>query len=133
MSAVIGAGTVVSFNQHGLELGPAYMSPLDLANTVFNAAAGRGAIRHNLRGTNSTVTGGSNAGLKVLAYAHDLIHSGQEVLVLAGGAEELTEVSLAAHDRTPYPGELFLAEGAAFALVLGFTADGLLDMVVVEG
>lgn len=113
-----GAGTVASFDQRGLELGPAYVSPLDFANTVFNAPAGQVAIRHNLRGTNSTVTGGSNAGLKALAYAHDLLHSGQEELVLAGGAEELTEVGFAAYDRSPYPGELFLAEGAAFAVLV---------------
>ena len=110
------AGSIASFDQRGLELGPTYVSPLDFANTVINAAAGQTAIRYNLRGTNSTTTGGCCAGLKALAYAHDLIVFGYEERVLAGGAEELTPATFTAFDRSPYMGKrgFFLSEGAAF-------------------
>ncbi len=114
------AGTIATFDQRGLELGPEYVSPLDFANTVINAAAGQVAIRYQLRGTNSTTAGGCCAGLKALAYAHELITNGLERWVLAGGAEELSQVSFAAYDKSPYMGEkgFFLSEGAAFAVLV---------------
>ncbi len=113
------AGTIASFDQRGLEQGPEYVSPLDFANTVINAAAGQVAIRYKLRGTNSTTAGGCCAGLKALAYAHELIANGHERWVLAGGAEELAQVSFAAYDKSAYMGEdgFFLSEGAAFTLL----------------
>lgn len=114
-----GAGTIAAFDQRGLELGPEYVSPIDFANTVINAAAGQVAIRYNLRGCNSTTAGGCCAGLKALAYANDLIAFGRERQVLAGGAEELSEYTFSAYDKSPYlaGGEFFLSEGAAFAML----------------
>lgn len=115
-----GAGTIAAFDQRGLELGPEYVSPIDFANTVINAAAGQVAIRYNLRGTNSTTAGGCCAGLKALAYARDLLAFGREQHVLAGGAEELSEYTFSAYDKSPYlaGGEMFPSEGAAFAVLV---------------
>ncbi len=113
------AGTIAAFDQRGLEQGPGAVSPLDFANTVINAAAGQVAIRYQLRGTNSTTAGGCCAGLKALGYGHELVTEGREQWVLAGGAEELTEVVCTAYDKSPYMGEngFFLSEGAAFVVL----------------
>lgn len=81
--------TISEFDRRGLTLGPNYVSPMNFANTVINAAAGQAAIWHNLRGVNSTIAGGITSGLQAIAYATDLIRSGQEGAILTGGAEEL--------------------------------------------
>src|SRR5262245_17532613 len=80
--------TIAKFDRHALEQGPACASPMDFANTVINAAAGQTAIWHNLRGINSTIASGSCSGLSALAYAADLVGSGGQTAVLAGGADE---------------------------------------------
>ncbi len=49
-----GVHTIAEFDRRGLTRGPSYVSPLDFANTVINAAAGQTAIWHDLRGVNST-------------------------------------------------------------------------------
>jgi 3-oxoacyl-[acyl-carrier-protein] synthase II len=81
--------TISEFDRRGLVLGPKYVSPMDFANTVINAAAGQAAIWHDLRGVNSTIAGGITAGLQAIAYATELIRSGQATAILSGGAEEL--------------------------------------------
>ena len=80
--------TISAFDRHGLTQGPSYVSPMDFANTVLNAAAGQTAIWHNLRGINSTIAGGTSSGLMALAYASDLIRYGGHTALLAGGADE---------------------------------------------
>ena len=72
---------------------------MDFANTVINAAAGQAAIWHDLRGVNSTIAGGIPSGLQALAYATELIRSGQATVLLAGGAEELCFESFCGFDR----------------------------------
>jgi 3-oxoacyl-[acyl-carrier-protein] synthase II len=81
--------TISEFDRRGLVLGPKYVSPMDFANTVINAAAGQVAIWHDLRGVNSTIAGGITSGLQAIAYATELIRSGQAAAILTGGAEEL--------------------------------------------
>jgi 3-oxoacyl-[acyl-carrier-protein] synthase II len=91
--------TIAEFDRRGLTLGPSYVSPMDFANTVINAAAGQAAIWHDLRGVNSTIAGGITSGLHALAYATELIRSGQATALLAGGAEELCFESFCGFDR----------------------------------
>jgi 3-oxoacyl-[acyl-carrier-protein] synthase II len=91
--------TISEFDRRGLTLGPNCVSPMDFANTVINAAAGQAAIWHDLRGVNSTIAGGIPSGLHALAYATELIHSGQATALLAGGAEELCFESFCGFDR----------------------------------
>jgi 3-oxoacyl-[acyl-carrier-protein] synthase II len=91
--------TIAEFDRRGLTLGPNYVSPMDFANTVINAAAGQAAIWHDLRGVNSTIAGGITSGLQALAYATELIRSGQATALLAGGAEELCFESFYGLDR----------------------------------
>jgi 3-oxoacyl-[acyl-carrier-protein] synthase II len=81
--------TISEFDRRGLELGPAYASPIDFANSVINAAAGQAAIWYGLRGLNSTLAGGEASGLQAVAYAADLIRGGRAEALLAGGVEEL--------------------------------------------
>jgi 3-oxoacyl-(acyl-carrier-protein) synthase len=90
--------TIAEFDRRGLTLGPNYVSPMDFANTVINAAAGQAAIWHDLRGVNSTIAGGITSGLQALAYATELIRSGQATALLAGGAEELCFESFCGFD-----------------------------------
>src|SRR2546425_789485 len=81
--------TISEFDRRAIEAGPAYASPMDFSNTVINAAAGQTAIVHNLRGVNTTISTGLTSGLEAISYAADLIRSGRERALLAGGADEL--------------------------------------------
>jgi len=81
--------TIAEFDRRALTAGPAYVKPFDFANSVINAAAGQAAIHHRLTGVNTTVAGGTTAGLQALAHAADLIRLGRSRAVLAGGAEEM--------------------------------------------
>lgn len=91
--------TISEFDRRGLVLGPKYVSPIDFANTVINAAAGQVAIWHDLRGVNSTIAGGITSGLQAIAYATELIRSGQATAILTGGAEELCFESFYGFER----------------------------------
>ncbi len=91
--------TISEFDRRGLKLGPNYVSPFDFANSVINAAAGQAAIWHKLTGVNSTLAGGEASGLQAIAYAADLIRSGQTDVVLAAGVEELCFESALGYSR----------------------------------
>jgi len=89
-------GTICAFDRRAIEVGPQYVSPLDFANTVLNAAAGQAAIWHGLRGANATIAAGGASGLQAIAYAADLIASGAIDAMVAGGADERSPEALAA-------------------------------------
>src|SRR5205807_10348952 len=91
--------TISEFDRRILDAGPAYVSPMDFANTVINASAGQAAIVHKLRGVNSTISTGPTSGLQAIAYASDLIRSGGAKALLAGGVEELCFQSFYNFDR----------------------------------
>ena len=86
--------TISAFDRRALVAGPQYAKPFEFANSVINAAAGQTAIWHGLRGVNSTVAGGTAAGLQALCYAAEAIRTGRSDAVLAGGADELCFESL---------------------------------------
>jgi 3-oxoacyl-[acyl-carrier-protein] synthase II len=81
--------TISEFDRRALRAGPAYASPLDFSNTVINAAAGQTAIRHSLRGPNSTIAAGSASGLQAIIYASEMIRTRRAEAILAGGADEM--------------------------------------------
>ena len=112
-----GMRTIAEFDRRALREGPSYASPLDFANTVLNAAGGQAAIRHNLRGINSTVAGGASSGLQAVACAGDLIRNGRARALLAGGFEEISFESLHAFARA---GLLSGADGAGRDLPVPF-------------
>ncbi|HUP42469.1 MAG TPA: beta-ketoacyl synthase N-terminal-like domain-containing protein, partial [Thermoanaerobaculia bacterium] len=101
--------TIAEFDRRALTAGPAYVKPFDFANSVINAAAGQAAIHHRLTGANTTVAGGTTAGLQALAHGADLIRTGRTRAVLAGGAEEMCFESFLGFARAgwlaPSPGE----------------------------
>ncbi len=86
--------TISAFDRRALVAGPKYAKPFDFANSVINAAAGQTAIWHDLRGINSTVAGGTAAGLQALGYAAEAIRTGRADALLAGGVDELCFESL---------------------------------------
>jgi 3-oxoacyl-(acyl-carrier-protein) synthase len=114
--------TIAEFDRRAVQLGPSYASPLDFANSVINAAAGQAAIWHDLRGINTTITGGEASSLLALAYATDLLRDGRSEALVTGGAEELCFESYLGHDRAgrlghrPVP---FDAQRDGFALSEG--------------
>ncbi|HEX2253252.1 MAG TPA: beta-ketoacyl synthase N-terminal-like domain-containing protein, partial [Thermoanaerobaculia bacterium] len=81
--------TISEFDRRALTAGPNYAKPMDFANSVINAAAGQTAIWHDLRGVNSTLSGGTTGGLAALAYGAGLVAAGRADAVLAGGADEV--------------------------------------------
>ncbi|PYP90396.1 MAG: hypothetical protein DMG65_11820 [Candidatus Angelobacter sp. Gp1-AA117] len=91
--------TISEFDRRGLTEGPSYVSPMDFANTVLNAAAGQTAIWHNLRAINSTIACGATSGLMALGYAADLIRYGSHTALLAGGADEFCFESFCGFDQ----------------------------------
>jgi len=114
--------TIAEFDRRAVQLGPSYASPLDFANSVINAAAGQAAIWHNLRGINTTITGGEASGLLALAYATDLIRDGRAAALVASGAEELCFESFLGHERAGRLGQRpvpFDAQRDGFALAEG--------------
>ncbi|NNJ05535.1 3-oxoacyl-ACP synthase [Streptomyces sp. PKU-MA01144] len=115
---------------------PFHIDTPRIPNAIMNSSAAQCAIRHDLKGPNTTVAGGRAAGLFALRYALRLLHRGRARSVLCGGAEELTpERGWLAHraggpDRPTALGEgcsLLLLEPAAsqdrpvLAEVLGVT------------
>ena len=97
-----GITTIAEFDRRGLTRGPSYVSPLDFANTVINAAAGQTAIWHDLRGINTTVAGSAASGLQAIASAADSIRAGRADALLAGGADELSFETLLGFHRAGY-------------------------------
>lgn len=123
-----GIHTIAEFDRRGITRGPSYISPLDFANTVINAAAGQTAIWHGLTGVNTTIAGSAASGLQALAVAADLVRSGRVDAVLAGGADELSFETLQGFHRAgrlggrPVPFDarrdgFALAEGAALLVL----------------
>jgi len=87
--------SITDFDWSGITEGPNYVNPMAFPNTVINSAAGQAGIRYGLRGLNSTVCAGGASALHALHYAAECLRFGRAELLLAGGAEELSEESLA--------------------------------------
>ncbi|MEU3857977.1 beta-ketoacyl synthase N-terminal-like domain-containing protein [Streptomyces sp. NPDC028722] len=85
----------------------------------LNHAAGACAIRHGLKGPNTTVAGGRAAGLLALNYARRLLGQGRATKYVAGSAEEFSAAhawyeATAAQPGDPAP---LLGEGCGLFLV----------------
>jgi 3-oxoacyl-[acyl-carrier-protein] synthase II len=86
--------SITSFDWSGITEGTNYVNPGEFPNTVINSAAGQAAIKHGLRGINSTISAGLASGLHAMQYGADCLRFGRARVVLAGGAEELCEESV---------------------------------------
>jgi len=99
--------SIAAFDWTGITEGPTYVNPMEFPNTVINAPAGQAAIKHKLRGVNSTVCAGTASSLHAIHYAAEFLRFGRARALLAGGVEELSEESALAfrQDGACVPGE----------------------------
>jgi len=86
-----GVHSIASFDMSGLVEGPAFVSPMEFPNTVINAPAGQAAIKHKLRGVNSTICAGLASGLTAIQYAAEFLRFGRARYLMAGGMEEVCD------------------------------------------
>jgi 3-oxoacyl-[acyl-carrier-protein] synthase II len=122
--------SITSFDWSGLEDGPNLVNPMDFPNTVINSAAGQAAIKFKLGCVNSTICAAQASGLYALDYAAGFLRLGRARMLLAGGAEELSEEALLGFGKngllsdsgTPLPfgakrNGMILGEGAALMIL----------------
>ena len=86
-----GVHSIATFDWIGITDGPSLVSPMDFPNTVINAPAGQAAIKHKLRGVNSTICAGLASGLYAIHYAMEFLRFGRSRYLLAGGMDEVCE------------------------------------------
>jgi 3-oxoacyl-[acyl-carrier-protein] synthase II len=91
--------SITSFDWSGVTDGPNYVNPMEFPNTVINSPAGQAAIKHKLRGVNSTISAGLVSGLYAIHYAAEFLRFGRATALLAGGVEELCEESFFSFDK----------------------------------
>ncbi|HUG82920.1 MAG TPA: beta-ketoacyl-[acyl-carrier-protein] synthase family protein [Euzebya sp.] len=121
---ILGTGTGPMESMAGFAIpviseGPVAANPGVFPNTVYNAAAGQVAIKVGLLGPTSTVCTGHAAGLHALTYGFDLVRGDDADVIVALGADAITDlVADAYHDLGLIgPDGFALAEGAV-ALIL---------------
>jgi 3-oxoacyl-[acyl-carrier-protein] synthase II len=85
--------SIASFDWSGLIDGPNLVNPMEFPNTVINSPAGQAAIKHRLRGVNSTISAGLVSGLYAIHYAMEFLRFKRAHALLAGGVEEMCEES----------------------------------------
>jgi len=86
-----GVHSIATFDWSGITEGPALVSPMEFPNTVINAPAGQAAIKHKLRGVNSTICAGLASGLYAIQYAAEFLRFGRARYLMAGGMEEVCD------------------------------------------
>jgi 3-oxoacyl-[acyl-carrier-protein] synthase II len=91
--------SIAAFDWSGLCDGPNLVNPMEFPNTVINSPAGQAAIKHKLRGVNSTISAGLASGLYAIHYATEFLRFGRATALLAGGVEELAEESYLSFQR----------------------------------
>lgn len=84
---------IVGFQKNTVENGTANGSAFSFPNTVYNAAGGYFSIFAGIMGYNVTVANGIQAGLQSVCYAADVLHSGEESIMVASGTDENTDVT----------------------------------------
>src|SRR5437870_12846577 len=77
--------SITSFDWSGVTDGPTYVNPMEFPNTVINSPAGQAAIKHKLRGVNSTISAGVGAGPYAIHDAAGVLGFGRAAALLAGG------------------------------------------------
>jgi len=79
--------------------GPAAASPLLFPNLVLNAPASYAAMEFGAQGVNLTLGHGEVSGEAAIGLGADVIRAGRADVVLAGGADELAAIVIAAVRR----------------------------------
>jgi 3-oxoacyl-[acyl-carrier-protein] synthase II len=94
-----GLGSIAGFDWTILTDGPQYVNPMHFPNTVISSPTGQAAIKHNLRGINSTICAGLASGLHALDYASRMLSLNRAHALLAGGVEEICDESAQGFER----------------------------------
>lgn len=94
-----GLGSIAGFDWTILADGPQYVNPMHFPNTVISSPTGQAAIKHNLRGINSTICAGLASGLHALDYASRMLTLNRAPALLAGGVEEICDESAQGFER----------------------------------
>jgi hypothetical protein len=94
---------VITFLEEVRRVGPSLVNPGLFPFTVMNAAAGLAAIHYQCEGPNITLNNGQTSALDALAYAADLVASGQAEVAFAGGIESFGPQTGAAAGFRPPP------------------------------
>ncbi|MCD8391580.1 MAG: beta-ketoacyl-[acyl-carrier-protein] synthase family protein [Firmicutes bacterium] len=107
--------TICDYQRDLLKKGNAAGSAFKFPNTVYNAAGGYLSICSGIRGYNVTLTSGAQSGLESIAYAVNVLHSGDEKAVLATGTDENSETVTELYDKMGYFAEegFRLSDGSA--------------------
>jgi 3-oxoacyl-[acyl-carrier-protein] synthase II len=92
--------SIAAFDWSGITDGPNYVNPMEFPNTVISSPAGHAAIKHKLRGVNSTICAGLASGLHAIHYAAEFLRFGRASALLAGGVEELCEEAVLGFSKT---------------------------------
>jgi len=98
--------TMRTYYEGVLERGAKFARSFLFSHSYANTPASLAAIEFRLRGPHTTLCTGLSSGAHALAYAVDMLRSGQADVMLAGGTEALSEplfVGLSDH-RSPQDG-----------------------------
>ncbi|MEW6359813.1 MAG: beta-ketoacyl synthase N-terminal-like domain-containing protein [Planctomycetota bacterium] len=104
-----------SFYDLLIEKGPKFVSPFLFPHTYSNTSASLLAIEYSIRGVHANFCSGSAAGAEAILYAFDSLRLGRADVMLAGGAESLSEVVFKGLDSAG--DERIPGEGAALMLL----------------
>ncbi|MCD8220102.1 MAG: beta-ketoacyl-[acyl-carrier-protein] synthase family protein [Ruminococcus sp.] len=100
--------TICHYQENLFEKGTAGGSAFQFPNTVYNAAGGYLSICSGIRGYHATLTSGIQSGLASLAYAVQILRSGQSKAILATGTDENSEIVTEFYEKLG----CFAADGA---------------------
>lgn len=107
---------IVNFQKQTIEQGTANGSAFSFPNTVYNAAGGYFSIFAGIKGYNVTVANGVQAGIQSICYAADVIHNGEESIMVASGTDENTDVTYELYEKLGYTADdnkgFMLGEGS---------------------
>jgi 3-oxoacyl-[acyl-carrier-protein] synthase II len=107
--------TARAFHQKMVEKGPKLAPPFIFPHTYNNTTASLLAIEYGIKGPHANFSSGAAAGAEAIAYAVEDLRAGRADVILAGGAEALSQPAFAALDAA---GKL-RAEPSGAGFVLG--------------
>jgi 3-oxoacyl-[acyl-carrier-protein] synthase II len=98
-SCTTGLHSLIDYLDRLTAQGPLGASALDFSNTVGNAAASLCSLEFGLRGPNVTLSHREASGMAAVAYAANLLRTGQCRAAITGGVDDFESVFFAVHDR----------------------------------
>ncbi len=102
--------TIHSFDSQAVAKGALTVNPTEFPNTVLNAPACQVGLQMGITGPIYTICNGTNASLDSIGLAYNHIKTGHMDAVLAGGADEISELQAKIHntDESVYESSSFL-------------------------